>query len=158
MKDDASLFQRILGAFRPGAGANLHVFLSYSRRDLPLTMELAEHLKRMGCKVWFDQQIIGGQQWWQSIIDHIRAADLFLFVLTAESLVSPACAQEYDYAAKARKRILPVLAADDVDIRLLPAALQQIQVVDVRHRADAAWQALEQALLHLPPAPPPSPF
>jgi hypothetical protein len=130
------------------------LFISYSRKDLAAALRLSGRLASAGYDVWFDQQLTGGQQWWDAILQAIRQADVFLFCLSTASLDSAACHQEYTYAQDLRRHILPVLVADGVDLRLLPEALQAIQVVDYRAVDDGAWARLREALDHLGPSRP----
>jgi hypothetical protein len=131
-----------------------HIFLSYKSGDRDLVAALALRLSQQGHEVWFDQQLVGGQSWWNEILAQIRSANVFLFALTPAALTSQACQLEYTYAHGLRKRILPVMLAEDVDARLLPPALQQIQVVDYHAPEAGGWTRLTAALAALPPAAP----
>jgi hypothetical protein len=113
---------------------------------------MALRLTEQGYDVWFDQQLVGGQSWWDEILQNIRAADVFIFALTPASLDSKPCQLEYTYAHGLHKRLLPVMLANGVDARLLPSALQQIQVVDCREPDRGDWERLTTALAKLPPA------
>jgi hypothetical protein len=110
------------------------IFLSYSRDDQEPTLHLAKDLKDLGHVVWLDQELTGGQAWWDQILARIRAADLFVFVLSSASLYSTACQREYGYAAELRRPILPVLVRDGLSLNVLPPVLSQVQFVDFRQR------------------------
>jgi hypothetical protein len=135
------------------------VFVSYDRESRPLAETLAEDVRALGHTVWFDEELAGGQPWWDKILETIRACDVLLPVLTPRSLASTACEREYGYAAALGKPILPVLAADGVSTNLLPPALALLQFVDYRSRdRDAAFR-LARALAALPqPRPLPDPL
>ena len=142
------------------------VFVSYSRESKQQAESLAKDLESLGHEAWFDQQLTGGQAWWNLILENIRKCDLFAFALTPAALDSPACRREYTYAADLKKTILPVLVADGVSIDLLPEALAQIQYVDYRQEDKEAFRSLARALGAAPassplpdplPAPPPAP-
>jgi len=137
-----------------------HIFLSYSRDDQEPTLHLAKDLKDLGHIVWLDQELTGGQAWWDQILARIRAADLFVFVLSSASLYSTACQREYGYAAELRRPILPVLVRDGLSLNVLPPALSQVQFIDFRQRHVEAIIALSRALQSLPvglPLPDPLP-
>jgi hypothetical protein len=136
-------------AFMPAPG---HVFISYKSGDRPAVSALASWLGERLFTVWFDQQLVGGQSWWDEILRNIRAADIFIFALTPAALHSLPCQLEYTYAHALGKRVLPVMLADGVDPRLLPPALQQIQLVDYREPEASGWPRLTAALGGLPPA------
>jgi hypothetical protein len=104
--------------------------------------------------------LTGGQAWWDQILARIRAADLFVFVLSSASLYSTACQREYGYAAELRRPILPVLVRDGLSLNVLPPALSQVQFIDFRQRHVEAVIALSRALQSLPvgvPLPDPLP-
>lgn len=126
------------------------IFLSYSRDDQEPTLHLAKDLKDLGHVVWLDQELTGGQAWWDQILARIRAADLFVFVLSSASLYSTACQREYGYAAELRRPILPVLVRDGLSLNVLPPVLSQVQFVDFRQRHVEAIIALSRALQSQP--------
>lgn len=108
------------------------VFISYSREAQEKTRALAQDLGALGHDAWFDQELTGGQVWWDKIVSEIQKCDLFVFTLSSDSLGSEACRHEYMYAVKLGKCILPVLVTDGVSIELLPPALAQTHYVDYR--------------------------
>jgi hypothetical protein len=136
------------------------IFLSYSRADQLPANNLAKDLKELGHDVWLDQDLSGGQAWWDQILARIRASDLFVFVLSSASLYSTACQREYGYAAELRRPILPVLVRDGLSTNVLPPALSQVQFLDFRQRHVEAIIALARSLHSLPtgvPLPDPLP-
>lgn len=132
----------------------MNLFMSYSSQDRSLAQALAEDLRGVGHVVWYDQDLTGGQVWWDQILNQIRTCDLFVFALTPRSLVSVPCRVEFSYAHDLNKRILPVLVANSIDFKQLPPALQAIQFVDYRQQDRTALMGLIKALSHLPPAQP----
>ena len=136
------------------------IFLSYSRDDQRPASDLAKDLKDLGHAVWLDQELTGGQAWWDQILARIRASDLFVFVLSSAALYSTACQREYGYAAELRRPILPVLVREGLSLNVLPPALSQVQFIDFRERHVEAIIALSRALQSLPvgvPLPDPLP-
>lgn len=127
------------------------VFISYGREDAAKVGSLADDIGGLGHQVWFDQDLTGGQAWWDHILKSIRQYDVFVFALSPASLDSPACKLEYTYAAQLRKSILPVLVAEGVSVELLPSSLAQLQYVDYRREDKNALKALAKALAGLPP-------
>ena len=141
-----------------------NTFISYARDTQTLVLGLAEDIKGLGHAVWLDQELSGGQSWWDQILGQIRDCDVFLFALTPDSLKSTACSREYEYAYALGKPIIPVLLSDGVSMNLLPDALSQIQAVDYRDSSDKTAtldigkalntvQLLESLPDPLPPAP-----
>lgn len=130
------------------------VFISYSRERHDKAKSIAADFEALGHQAWFDQDLTGGQTWWDLILGEIRKCDIFAFALTPESLDSVACKREYKYATRLGKTILPLLVADGVSIPLLPAALAQIQFVDYRREDRDALRALAKAITTLPASAP----
>jgi hypothetical protein len=121
----------------------------------------------MGHDVWLDEELSGGQRWWDQILERIRDADLFVFILEQAALDSAACQREYEYASALGKPILPVLVSEDVSVAVLPPALTAIQYVDYRNPDRNAALQLARAISSTAPAdllpdplpePPPAPL
>src|SRR5262249_4910190 len=109
-----------------------NIFISYNRQTKAITKALVEDIEALGHTVWFDQELSGGQAWWDQILSMVRRCDLFVFVLDPAALNSVACKREYGYAADLRKPILPILVSEGVSTNLLPPSLSQIEFVDYR--------------------------
>ena len=118
------------------------IFISYDRESRPFVTSLADDIEALGHFVWYDEALSGGQSWWDQILEHIRACDVFVFALAPSSLESVACGREYEYAHALGKPVLPVLIAEGVSTALLPEALSQIHFVDYRN-PDGKSAALE---------------
>lgn len=104
-------------------------FLSYSRKHLVTAQPIAEGLQLAGHEVWLDQELGGGVEWWQKILEQIRRSDVFLAVVSQSSLASIACAREREYALSLAKPVLPVMVEAGSE-KLLPTELAQRQAVD----------------------------
>jgi len=111
-------------------------------------------LQAIGVNTWHDQTLTGGQRWWDNILSNIRDCDLFIFALSPESWESEACRSELAYVVALGKPILPVLVSDGINLNLLSAPLNEIQVTDYRLRDKGAAFALIKALTSAPSAPP----
>jgi hypothetical protein len=130
------------------------VFLSYNRRSRNSAKNLVEDIETLAHMVWFDQELTGGQAWWDRILTMIRESDVLVFLLDQESLNSTACQREFGYAADLGKPILPVLCADGISTNLLPPELSRIQFVDYRQRDRHSAFTLARAFAGLPPPKP----
>jgi hypothetical protein len=136
-----------------------NVFISYSRENMAIAEAIANDIRALGHNAWFDQELTGGQAWWDQILTSVRNCDVFVFVLTPQSLSSTACMREYGYAATLRKPIMPILVADGVSTNLLPPALSQIQFIDWRNQNRSSALRLARALATIsPPGPLPDPL
>jgi hypothetical protein len=84
------------------------IFITYARKDRAGVEALRQDLERSHNAVWMDNELTGGQSWWDAILGQIRACDLYVFALSPESLKSRACVSELDYALAVGRPLLPV--------------------------------------------------
>lgn len=131
----------------------LKVFISYSSRNLELARELANEVSSLKHHVWFDQELTGGQQWWNEILRNIRECDLFVYAVTEEALDSYPCRLERNYAHDLNKRVLPIQLTD-VNIQLLSVRDASIQFVNFRASNAVRTVELQRAFDNLPSARP----
>jgi len=145
----------------------MKVFISYSNRNRDLVESLAKDLQPALStisadphnEVWFDEQLVGGQDWWNTILGQLQTCDIFVFALSPNSIKSDACQRELRYATDLRKRILPIWITSDVSAIDLPELLESRQWINYSKQDKAAFQDLITALRQLPPAqPPPDPL
>ncbi|ADB73515.1 toll/interleukin-1 receptor domain-containing protein [Geodermatophilus obscurus] len=142
------------------------LFVSYSRKDETAVQELVSDLERAHLSVWHDQELRGGDPWWQDILRRIRQCDVFLFLLSHRSLASKVCLAELSYARALGLPIVPVQVGPVGNLRVTPVA--DMKVVDYQERTLAhaveLLNAIQQAASErgrLPeplPEPPSVPF
>lgn len=84
-----------------------NVFLSYAREDRPVAAGLARRLEAAGLTVWWDFDLIGGQDYRAEIQDRIDAADRVLVLWSAAGVQSHFVIDE---AARAKRHgtLVPV--------------------------------------------------
>jgi hypothetical protein len=128
------------------------VFICYSRESQAIVKALADDIGALGHDAWYDQELSGGQAWWDVILAQIRECDVLIAALSPASLTSVACRREIDYARDVGRSVLPVLVAEGVSMALLPPALSTIQYVDYRAPDRSAALRLARALSAAPPA------
>jgi len=116
------------------------VFISYSRVDYSTFVEL--FIKRLqyafpDLKIWHDQAahgLIGGGKWWEDILQAIAASDVFIYILSNESVNSIYCQAEFAEARRLQKRIITIQARDRTD----PTDdLDDIQFIDMKDGVDS---------------------
>ena len=129
------------------------IFITYARKDRQAAEALSRDLERSHNAVWLDNELTGGQEWWDTILGQIRACDLYLFALSPDSLKSRACRLEFDYAHAVGRPLLPVMIRD-VAITTAPPTIANTQIVDYRERTVDAGITLISAVASRPPAPP----
>lgn len=123
------------------------IFICYSRQNQDKVKALVDDIKALGYDAWFDQELIGGQAWWDKILERIRNCEVFAFALAPESLESKPCQLELNYASDLRKTILPIIVADGVPINLLPPTLSAIHYVDYQRQDKQAYKSLDKAII-----------
>ncbi|WP_020528397.1 TIR domain-containing protein [Flexithrix dorotheae] len=85
------------------------VFISYSRADGDFARKLNEALQIQGKTTWFDQESIASGSDFQTEIFHgIESSDNFLFIISPDSVKSPYCADEVEYAHRLNKRFVTI--------------------------------------------------
>src|SRR5579871_2519563 len=87
------------------------IFISYSRSDRMNLDALATPIRNVfgHDNLWFDEAIPGGKDWLKVIIDEIEKCDLFIYLVSSDSLASDFCQQELREALRLNKQILPVI-------------------------------------------------
>lgn len=89
------------------------VFISYSRKDADFVRRLHATLEDRGHDGWVDwDDIPPSDIWMERIHAAIDQAQAIVFVISPDSVASPVCAQELDYAISRNKRLIPVFHRD----------------------------------------------
>lgn len=92
------------------------LFVSYSRQNEIFARKLVGDLKDAGLRVWYDREKIkGGENWWQSIVNGIKAADYFVFCLSPDAIRSEVARDELLAARQHGKPIFAVMLEDCLD-------------------------------------------
>ena len=103
------------------------VFISYSRRESPFVDVLLGALEDEGVEVWVDyHSLVPARPWLDQILEGIRQADVFLLVVSKESMASANVRSEYQYALEQKKRIILII----FEAVSLPPALQNCEWID----------------------------
>jgi formylglycine-generating enzyme required for sulfatase activity len=111
------------------------IFLSYSRVDLAFVERLYSRLQHMfpDIPVWYDKSphgLLGGDNWWQTILDAIGMSTVFIYILSNESVNSIYCQAEFAEARRLQKRIITIQSRDRTEI---PDGLGDIQFIDMKN-------------------------
>ncbi|HEY9735092.1 MAG TPA: toll/interleukin-1 receptor domain-containing protein [Trichocoleus sp.] len=125
------------------------VFISYSRRDKDFVQVLHQALSRSQYDTWVDWQDIPlTADWWEEIKSGIDAADMFVFVLSPDSVASRVCGEEVDYAVANQKRLVPIVRREGFDMEQVRPALGRHNWLFFREGDDfdTAFEALVTTL------------
>ncbi len=114
------------------------MFISYSRVDTAFVELFIRRLQRAfpDLKIWHDQAphgLIGGGNWWNDILAAIAASDVFIYILSNESVSSLYCQAEFTEARRLQKRIITVQARDRTE---LTDDLDDIQFINMKDGVD----------------------
>lgn len=87
------------------------IFVSYSRADRQFIEQFTPLIRQVygNDSLWFDEDIHGGADWWKMILEEIGKCDLFIYLISNESLESPYCQAELREALRLNKQVLPVI-------------------------------------------------
>ena len=134
------------------------LFISYSSQDRSTVDALTNALRKGQQQVWFDQELGGGDSWWNKILEQIRSCDVFVVALSNNWLQSKPSQAELRYAQALNRPILPVRIGDIDSMRVNPRAA--LQIIDYREPSVDAGIQLVTAVhaMQSKPAPLPEPL
>ncbi len=104
----------------------MRLFISYARIDKPLCAQVAQLLDIH--EVWYDQRLYAGRNWWDEILRRLEWCDVFIYLLSPDSLASEYCRKEYEIVHKLGRFVMPVLLDKVTD---LPESLSELHYVDI---------------------------
>jgi hypothetical protein len=123
------------------------LFVSYSRKDTEFARWLTEKLTTQNMEVWVDwEDIPPSVDWMKEIEKGIEEADIFIFVVSPDSIRSRVCGEEVAHAIKNGKRIAPVIARE-VDMQEAPATLTHLNWIFFCRPQDDFDVSFEKLLL-----------
>jgi hypothetical protein len=142
------------------------LFISYSSRDGAALAKVTAALRRAHIEAWLDEELTGGEAWWNAILEQIRGCEVFVAALSKNYLESKPCQAELRYAQDLGRPILPVQIGPLDSMRVNPLA--SVQAIDYQNPSIdsgieliAAVHARKVNAAPLPsplPEPPPVPF
>ncbi|MBZ0305137.1 MAG: UvrD-helicase domain-containing protein, partial [Anaerolineae bacterium] len=102
----------------------MQLFVSYAHVNKLLVMEIANLLTEGGQSVWFDHRLLPGEVWKEVLLKEISQCEIFVYVLSPDSVTSEWCQWEFEKAVEFEKPILPILLQRDTQI---PDTLKEIE-------------------------------
>ncbi len=93
-------------------GSAPFVFVSYSHDDTERINDELAALSAAGIRFYYDEGIHPGNTWHDDLASALDRCSLFVFFITAHSVVSRNCARELAFALDADKPVLPVYLED----------------------------------------------
>ena len=127
----------------------IRVFVSYAHEDSLVIDIIQSHLAAAGYDIWIDRELIaGGELWRARIVEAIENSDVFLLMLSSNSVKSKHVLQELNIADGENKPILPVLidaAEIPREMKLQLAGLQAIMLeVNNFSNIDGLYKSIHQ--------------
>jgi hypothetical protein len=98
------------------------IFVSYASEDRGLASEVAALLEENGYSVWWDRELVAGQQFYDTISGALKDCRAAIVIWTTSSIKSRWVLGEADTAATAQK-LIPV-RADDLPASDIPIAFR----------------------------------
>lgn len=116
------------------------IFISYSRVDETFVELFIKRLQSALPKliIWHHKAphaLIGDDKWWQDILTAIAKSDVFIYILSNESVNSVYCQAEFTEARRLQKPVITVQARDRTE---RTDDLDDIQYVDMKNGVDDA--------------------
>lgn len=105
------------------------VFISYSRQDQPLAEAIAAQLAALGVAVWWDRELLGGEDYRKKTAGIIARAAVAIVIWSRRSVESEWVIGEAS-AARERKILIPV----NSDGAVLPLDFRALNTIDL-----SAW-------------------
>ena len=122
------------------------LFVSYSRRDTEFTRQITDRLQADGLESWVDwQDIPPSVDWMKEIQKGIEDADVFLFLVSPDSIASPICADEVGHAIQNGKRIIPIIVRD-FDAKSAPTTITHLNWIFFSRPKDEFEHSFGQVL------------
>jgi hypothetical protein len=105
----------------------MQLFICYAHESIEKVRETVEILTAGGHAVWFDEQLLPGQDWKRELGKAIARCLAFVYAITSEALSSEWCQWELTTAIRLEKAVIPVLLEPHISI---PNSLRQLQYAD----------------------------
>lgn len=113
------------------------IFMSYSSKDGSYASQLAQALANMKISGYLDQtDIAAGASWDRQLKEAIEHSDIFIVLLTENSVKSNYVMAEVGLAWGAGKRIVPVIPPGATMRKsAVPPILQDLEIIDASSRS-----------------------
>jgi hypothetical protein len=127
----------------------VRVFISYAHEDRSVIDHIQSRLDAAGYAVWIDREsITGGELWRTRIVEAIESSNVFLLMLSPNSVKSKYVLQELNIADGERKPILPVVIAEMEIPKTMKLQLAGLQLVifsgDDLDNMDSLYKSINQ--------------
>lgn len=114
----ALLAKTLLAEFGPGLFLRMpdpehrdqgHAFVSYARSDRARATPLIELMRNWGYSVWYDDQLMGGDDWAATLNERVSTAFIVIVLLSEASVASTWVRKEIELADAKGLNVLPLM-------------------------------------------------
>lgn len=120
------------------------IFISYSRKDLAIAEKIIDALGDDDLEPWIDwKSIPKGETFEGEIKQGIEKAQVFLFLVSPDSVQSYWCNMEIEHAVNNGKRILPIVVRD-TDVQFIHLEISRRNWILCRDEQDDFNKAIEE--------------
>ncbi len=120
------------------------IFISYSRKDLAIAEKIIDALGKDDLEPWIDwKSIPKGETFEGEIKQGIEKAEVFLFLVSPDSVQSYWCNLEIEHAVQNGKRILPIVVRD-TELQIIHPAISTRNWIFCRDEQDDFQIAIEE--------------
>ena len=131
----------------------MQVFISHAAEDEGIAEKIANVLEKENFKVWYDRQILPGQNWAEEIAKALRRSRAMIVLLTPASLGSERVRREIQYALGDETyshRVIPVTVGplEKLSKKDIPWILQSFNTINLPERggSDREIKRIAEAL------------
>lgn len=114
-----------MGMHRALTALFLVVFISHSHQDRTELGLTVKELKKAGCTVWTDSQLVPGQRWPHQLESKILSSDIILVLVTPNSHKSYWVTAEILFSLDHHKPVVPLRPNPDTEMPLILEGLAE---------------------------------
>ena len=90
-------------------GTENYIFISYAHKDTDIVFPILSQLQARGYRIWYDDGIAPGSEWPENIAQHLNGAAMTMAFISPNSMASPNCRREINFALSRQKAFLSVV-------------------------------------------------
>lgn len=90
-------------------GSENYIFISYAHKDTDKVFPILKQLQDRGYRIWYDDGIAPGSEWPENIAQHLDGAAMTIAFISPNSMASPNCRREINFALSRQKAFLSVV-------------------------------------------------
>ena len=108
--------------FPPYHGDEKYIFVSYAHNDSEIVFPFLKELYDKNMKIWYDEGLRAGENWFSFMKDKIFVCSGFLAFLSPGYISSPNAVKEIEYAFEKKKPIIAI----STEVIALPLNFERI--------------------------------